>query len=409
MRQITLVLSNTKRIKVLLYGNTSCRNYRSKILRNFLQDSDICYSQACPGFYRTNKQEHFFSIQKLFILLSWIELFTKAAFADVIYLLPMNARFIKSALWAANLFNKKLIVEMYISLYDTMVRDREMLDSGSKEARDCKKNDILALTKSDHVIHTAGHELTYWEKILDINIDRKKVLIAPICNVSTIINRRSFMQDGVLRICWWGTFIPLHGLDNILQAMKILKEREVQFTCNLFGVDTPLFSTYAEKIQLEQLAGHVFLRKDLRFYNDSLPKYLVDNCDLALGIFGNTDKAHNAVPNKLIEALSMGIPTLTMNSPALKEFFNPEDLWVCDTSPEAIAESILTIAGGAARPVDWEQTRQKVLSTFSIARYQEVVSKVLGRVTDDLLKGESLDVESGAFPTHQAALNRVER
>jgi len=19
------------------------------------------------------------------------------------------------------------------------------------------------------------------------------------------------MQDGVLRICWWGTFIPLHG------------------------------------------------------------------------------------------------------------------------------------------------------------------------------------------------------
>jgi len=33
------------------------------------------------------------------------------------------------------------------------------------------------------------------------------------------------MQDGVLRICWWGTFIPLHGLDNILQALKILKEQ----------------------------------------------------------------------------------------------------------------------------------------------------------------------------------------
>jgi len=35
------------------------------------------------------------------------------------------------------------------------------------------------------------------------------------------------MQDGVLRICWWGTFIPLHGLDNILQALKILKEQDL--------------------------------------------------------------------------------------------------------------------------------------------------------------------------------------
>ncbi len=408
-KKIIFMLTNTKKIKVLLYGNTSFRNYRSKIISNFFQDSDYCISQVCPAFYRKKQQKNFFSLEKFFILLGWLELFIKTAFADVIYLLPMNARFIKSALWAARLLNKKIITEMYISLYDTIVRDREMIKPGSKEAKACRQNDILALTKSDYIIHTADQELSYWEKILGIDIDRRKVFIAPVCNVSTLINKTSFMQDGVLRICWWGTFIPLHGLDNILQAMKILKEREVQFTCNLFGVDNPLFPKYAEKIRLQQLEEHVFLRKDLRFSNDSLPKYLVDNCDLALGIFGNTDKARNAVPNKLIEALSMGIPTLTMNSPALKEFFNPEDLWVCDTSPESIALSILAIAEGAARPVDWEQTRQKVLSTFSIAGYQEVVSKVLGRVTNDLLKEETLNVESGAFATSQAAINQVER
>jgi len=52
---------------------------------------------------------------------------------------------------------------MYISLYDTMV-DREMI-VGSKEAKACKENDILALTKSDYIIHTAGQELAYWEKL----------------------------------------------------------------------------------------------------------------------------------------------------------------------------------------------------------------------------------------------------
>lgn len=189
------------------------------------------------------------------------------------------------------------------------------------------------------------------------------------------------MEDGILRICWWGSFIPLHGLDNILQAIKILKEQNLSFTCNLLGVDKPPFYTYVEKIQLNNLEQCVFLRKDLTFSDGSLPKYLIDNCDLALGIFGNTDKARHAFPNKVSESLSMRIPTLTMNSPALEEFFNPEtDLWTCEPSPESIAQSILTIARGAAYPVNWEQTRQKAVDTFSVARYQEVLSKVLSKV-----------------------------
>jgi len=39
------------------------------------------------------------------------------------------------------------------------------------------EKDILALTKSDYIIHSAS-ELTYWEKILGINIDRSKSFIA---------------------------------------------------------------------------------------------------------------------------------------------------------------------------------------------------------------------------------------
>lgn len=401
--------TNSKRVKVLVYGNLSARDYRYKLLIKFLQDYDYCYSQVSPGFYRTKKIERFLSPEKFFIVFCWTELFIKAAFADLIFIPAMNARFIKSAIWASKVFRKKLVVEMYISLYDTLVRDREMTKDKTRQAKAWIEKDILALTKADYIIHTAEHELTYWEKLLGISVDHKKVFIAPICNVSTLAVRRSFMQDGVLRICWWGTFIPLHGLDNILQAMKILKERGVEFTCNLFGVDKPEFNIYAEKIKLDKLEERVFLRKDLTFNDGSLPKYLVDNCDLALGIFGNTDKAHNAVPNKLIEALSMGIPSLTMNSPALKEFFNPEiDLWACEPSAESIAESILTIAGGTANPVDWEQTRQKVLSTFSVARYQEVVSKVLARATNNSLVGETSNVESEVFATDRVALNQVE-
>ena len=390
------MITNPKNFKVLLYGNFFNRDYRSKILIKFLQDSEYCLTQVFPGFYRTKEIDRFFTIEKFLIIFCWIELFVKAAFTNIIYVTPMNSRFIKSAIWASKTFDKKLVVEMYISQYDTLVKDRELVKDGTRQAREWMKKDILALTKSHYIIHTASHELTYWEEILGINIDRDKVFIAPICNVSTLIKQKSFMQDGVLKICWWGTFIPLHGLDNIIQAMIILHKQKVRFTCSLFGVDNNFFYSYLEKIKLYKLEEHVFLRKDLSFADDSLPKYLVDNCDLALGIFGNTDKAHNVVPNKLVEALSMKIPTLTMNSPALREFFNPEtDFWTCEPSPDSIAESILTIVSGAAYPVDWEQTRQKVLGRFSVAQYQEVVSKVLRRVTDDLTKEENEKVSHG--------------
>jgi glycosyltransferase involved in cell wall biosynthesis len=384
--------TNTQK-KVLLYGNVF-RDYRSRILIKLLLDSKYHISLVCPDFYIKERMGQSYSIEKVFIVFYLAEFFIKAAFADIIYLPPMNTRFIKSAIWASKLFNKKLVVEMYVSLYDTFVKDRKLIEDGSRKAKVLIEKDRLALTKSDYVIHTTNHELSYWERIVGTSINSDKTSIAPNCNVSALVLRRSFMQDSILRICWWGTFIPLHGLDNILQAMKILKEQEVQFTCNLFGVNNSFFSSYAEKIQLAELNHHVFLRKDLTFSNSSLPRHLVDNCDLALGIFGNTDKARSSVPNKLIEALSMGIPTLTMNSPALSEFFNPEtDLWVCEPSPEAIAESILTIARGVAYPVDWEQTRQKVLNTFSVARYQEVVSNVLeralGKATNNLLASET--------------------
>ncbi|WP_019503572.1 glycosyltransferase [Pleurocapsa sp. PCC 7319] len=386
--------TKSKKIKVLIYGNVF-RDYRSQALLKVLLESGHHISLICPDFYRGIKKS-------IFNFLYLIELLVKASFADVIYLPPMNTRFIKSALWAAKGFRKKLIVEMYTSIYDTYVRDQKILkgkqvQAGSKQAQAMLRRDVLALTKSDLIIHTASHELNYWENLFDIKIDKNKVLIAPNFNVSLSNFQEKPVRKNRFEICWWGTFIPLHGLDNILQALKILKAQKLQFTCSLFGVNNALFLKYCEKIKLEKLDDCVTLRKDLTFSDQSLPQYLVANCNLALGIFGNTDKAYNTVPNKLIESLSMGIPTLTMNSPALDEFFEPKtDLWTCQPTPESIAESILPIANGTASAVDWERTRQKVLATFSLDRYQEVVNQALGTINDGLFDNKILDFQNNS-------------
>lgn len=392
------MLTKTRSIKILLYGKSFPVNYRSKALIDILQRSHYCISQFSPDFY--------WSSNKFLSVFAWLDLLIKAIFADVIYLLPKNTIYIQNAIWIARLLRKKLIVEMHISLYDNYVKEYKA-SKKDREAKIFKQSDILALTKSDYLIHSADYELAYWEKLLDVNVDRSKVFIAPNCNTSnTLIHQRSFMQDGVLRICWWGTFIPLHGIDKILQAMQILKEKGVNFTCDLFGIDRPVFYTYAEKIKSASLADCVFLRKDLRFDNGSLPKYLIDNCDLALGIFGDGDAALHALPNKLNEALAMRIPTLTMNAPALTEFFDPEtDFWTCEPSADSIAISILNIVNGVAYLVDWEQSCQKALNTFSVVRYQEVLQQVLSRAVPNLLPAKNSNTDDRDLVSNQVALS----
>lgn len=129
---------------------------------------------------------------------------------------------------------------------------------------------------------------------------------------------------------------------------------------------------------MSKLSSHVFLENNLKFIDSSLPQYLVENRDLSLGVFGNTDKVYNIIPNKLIESLSLGIPTLTMNSSALREFFEPEiDFWTCEPFPTSIAEAIIALISNTPKLVDWHQTCQEVLSIFSVTHYKQVVAEVL--------------------------------
>lgn len=368
-------------LRILLYGNIVGAHHCSQTLIKFLLDSGCVISLLCPNFYSRREIKQSYFLRKFLKGIQLAELLTKAAFADVIYLLPLNTHLVEKAAWVSRVLDKILIVEVYISLYETFVNDRKNYEEGSKKAYNALYNDRLALTKPDYIISTSNREPASWAEKLSIKLVKDKVFVAPNFSNSELVHQRDFMHDSILKICWSGTFIPIHGLDKILLAMKLCKEREVQFTCNLFGVDNPFFDVYLKKIQVYELESHVFLRKDLKFYDDTLPQYLIENCDLALGIFGNTDKALNCVPNKLIEALGMGIPTLTMDAPGLREFFNPEtDFWTCEPFPESIAEMIMAIAKGTAHSVDWHQTRQKVLSQFSVAQYQQVVNEILNRV-----------------------------
>ncbi|MBE9068950.1 glycosyltransferase, partial [Leptolyngbya cf. ectocarpi LEGE 11479] len=376
---------NKQRLKVLLYGNLFGA-YRSENLVKYLLDSGYRISIISPEFFYERGEKKDFLTKILRIVFSGyylVELLIKAALADVIYLLPLNSELIRPVVWAKRLFKTKLVVEMYISAYDTLVRERQEISENTAAARLLYKTERLALTEADYIVHLSRYELSYWEKIFDINLSEEKILIAPLFYKPGLARfQHQRIRTQCLHICWWGTLIPSHGVSNILGALHKLHICNVDFTCQLFGVPAKgqehLVKIYETQIDQLGLGEVVTLRQDLKFVDSSLPQYLIKDCDLALGIFGDTEKAKAAVPNKLIEALTLGIPCLTMSTPALEEFFEPGvDCWTCESSPEAIADTISQIYEKTAYQVDWDKTQKKVYQTFSIGNYHQVIKQVL--------------------------------
>lgn len=373
--------------KIVIYGKAPQSIFRSQeLIKYLLTEYGSDNSFVNPQFFvsSSNPKESFSKsssfLDKIFLIISAIELVVKALFADYILLLPSNNNLINFAIWASRLSGAQLIVDSYISGYDSLVRDRKLVTEDSKAAKTAKRKDTLALTQSDYFIHLAWCELNYWERIFEVKLNPEKVHIAPL-----FVPRKYFpvpptaYQPGeVLKICWWGTFIPLHGLDNILDALQIVQSKGTSFNCVLCGVQNEFFEQYQQKIVEMGLEKCVTLRADLRFSDGSLPEFLTHNCDLALGIFGDTEKAYNAVPNKLVEALTIGIPTLTMDTPAIQEFFDTDvDLWTSSGKPEDIASKIIDIADHKAPAIDWQRTRDKVLETFNFSQYKAALDQIM--------------------------------
>ena len=389
-----------KKPSIVLFGGLWAPN-RCEHLTEFLIASGYYVSTVFTDFYVTRKHHRNLVTRVVnrlaFKVLPFFELLFKASFADVIYIVPSNVSLINQALRVSKIFKNTVILELYDSMYTHYMENKGSTSIDQKAIEKVKadnvdlnpKNEKLAIRKSDYIVHIASYELEFLSKVLEIDIPREKIFIAPIFCPTRPHHNRSFMADGVFRICWWGSFLPLHGLDYILDALQILKQQEIKFECDLFGAYSAgsrayFFEKYKRKISQDGLDSHVKLRRDLTFSDGKLPDYLRHNCDLALGVFGETLKAESSIPNKLVEALSMGIPTLTRSSPALEEFFDVNiDFWTCRPTPESIAKALTQIFYQKSYAVDWAKTREKVITQFSVDNYKKVVENVLEQVRHD--------------------------
>ncbi len=227
-----------------------------------------------------------------------------------------------------------IIFDAFLSLYDTEVYDRKRLSKWNPKAQlfwfadwlACKLADVILLDTEEHKEYFVRHYHVAPDKILVLPVGCRTDLFGPVCHGEESRadgsrhsrcapvphhdmrgTSRTMTSDHISLIRFYGTFIPLHGVETIIRAAKELPD--VRFE---------LLGKGQTREDMEALAASLEV-KNVRFLDPvplaALPAF-IHGADICLGIFGTSGKAQRVIPTKAYEVLACAKPLITARSPA---------------------------------------------------------------------------------------------
>lgn len=267
--------------------------------------------------------------------------------ADYIYVTAMAVLnpLYRIEFFIARFMRKKILFEYYISIYDSIVLDTKREPAYSKKAKKLLRLDYLSQL-SYRTIYLNYREAVRYSNLSNLDLNKLNYKLIPLC----ISERRKAilpyfnLKENIFNIFWWGTYIPLHGLEKIIAAIEMLIYEDSNIHLYILGNSEERSIKYRDIIKSKKLSEFITIRNDINFANGTLEPLLVSKCDLALGSFGDSDKAKNVILNKTIEAISMKIPVLTQHSLAYDLYYKDRiDIYYSDSTPHSIKNNIIEI------------------------------------------------------------------
>jgi len=257
---------------------------------------------------------------------------------DVIVLAEFGQALAPLAWWLARRYRKKLVIDAFTPTYDSAVYDRGVARPRSPAALRYWLIDWLALRLADLALADTGAHRDYYAGAFGARPE--KIAVIPVGAADEWFKTAPPPREQPrLLVQFYGSYIPLHGVEVILHAAHLLTaQAELRFELIGRGQTYAAMRALAADLDLQNVA---FVEP---VPPEALPG-LVARADLCLGIFGSTPKASRVVPNKVYQTLALGKPLISADTPALREAFGPGEhlLAVSPGDPAALAEAILAL------------------------------------------------------------------
>ncbi|MCX6803753.1 MAG: glycosyltransferase [Candidatus Diapherotrites archaeon] len=235
---------------------------------------------------------------------------------------------------------KPVVLDKFYSLYDTFVLDRALYKKKSVQSFLFRTVDYLNCILADLIILDTNAQIEFFKREFNLSNQTlkkfRRVFIGAKRNDLNETKKLNTVSKS-FTVLFFGTFIPLQGVEYIIKAAKLLGP---SFQIHLIGEGQTF-------IECRQLANQLRLNS-VSFEGKKSNNYImreIKKCDVGLGIFGKTDKTTRVIPNKAFEILAAAKPLISADTLAIRELLTPGlDFIPCKMADEESLSKALLFA-----------------------------------------------------------------
>lgn len=229
---------------------------------------------------------------------------------------------------------KKIIFDTFLSAYQTLAFDRKVIDPNGLAAAIIRSVEKLSCQIADACLLDTEQHIDYF--INEYHLDRNKFHRSFLgAEIPEVIAAPVSKTNGPI-VHFHGEFQALHGVKYIIEAARHLPETKFRMIGS--GRELEECIIYCKTLKAENV-------EFIPMVPFEIVKSYIKEATICLGIFGETEKAQLVIPIKVYEALAMGKPVITSNTPAIRELLtHREDVFLCNPADsDDLAQAIRTL------------------------------------------------------------------
>jgi glycosyltransferase involved in cell wall biosynthesis len=238
------------------------------------------------------------------------------------------------------LAKKPVILDAFVSGYDTMCFDRKRFGPDSSigklffwlDKRACEQADLVICDTYSHIDYFCEQFSLDRGKFARIFVGAEEDIFFP---------RAAKGGNGAFSVLYYGTYMPLHGIEYIVRAAKLMeKHEEIQF--KIIGKGMTKHSVLEEAKKLK--VGNINFVNWVPYMD--LPGEIAQ-ADLCLGgHFGDSEKAKRVIACKTFQMAAVGRPVVLTDNAANKELFSHREnaYFTRPADADALAGAIMELS-----------------------------------------------------------------
>ncbi|WP_438958684.1 glycosyltransferase [Porticoccus sp.] len=334
-------------IKIVMWGTFDLGKPRVRILERGLIENHVtvhrCHRSVWNGI--EDKSQVTGCVAKFVITVKWLLSYPLLIYRYLrqpphdLVLVPYMGHLDVLILWPfAKLRGVPIVWDAFLSIYNTVVEDRKLIGPRNPLAGFVWAWEWLACRAADLVVlDTAAHALYFREtfKMPASKLAHVFVGAEPEYFPRVKASRDSHEAPVVL---FYGQFIPLHGIETIVEAARLSQSEDIQWVIIGSGQEQDRIKKMLEANPLTQLQW-------IPWVDYAGLSQWISRARVCLGIFGDTQKASMVIPNKVFQILMSGKPLVTRDSPAIRELIteNRDGVTLVEpNNPQALYDAVRT-------------------------------------------------------------------